>query len=84
MIQNIVDAEKAEHKNEDMEYEDNGNSLDDGSSNISCFHPDPVGHHRRFSELQTEQYELEENVRQWRLEQEIDLFVFCAFTNLDG
>ena len=51
-----------------MEYEDNGNSFNDGSSNISCLHP--FGHHGLFSELQTEQYELEENLRQWRLEQD--------------
>ena len=66
--QNIVDAE---NENEDMEYEDN-DAVNDANPSISIFHPDPFGHHRLYSELQAEQYELEENLRQWRLEQEID------------
>ena len=65
----IVDAE---NENEDMDYEVSGNTVNDANSNISFSYPDPFDHHRLYSELQSEQYELEENLRQWRLEQEID------------
>ena len=64
----IVDAE-----NEMLnDHEVSGNAVNDANPSISSTHPDPFGHHRLYSELQSEQYELEENLRQWRLEQDID------------
>ena len=72
-FQAIVDAEDTEHENEAIAIEDNGNDVNVFNPNINYVrHPDPFGHHRLYRELLSEQYLLEESLRQWRLEREID------------
>ena len=69
--QAVVDAEAAEHETEDMEVEDNDYTVNAFNPDV-IYYPDPFGHHRLYRELQSEQYLLDESLRQWRLEREID------------
>lgn len=75
-VENYQNIVAAENENEDMEYEDN-DPVNEANLNISIssmmpIRSDPFGHHKLYSELQLEQRVLEERLRQWRLEREID------------